>query len=197
MRTDIQSCDAALCEPPWLSVWKSGSISTFEALARFDALPELAPEAMIGQWRGTSLATGHPLDGLLEKLGWYGKAFECTNRVDPLLFRDASGVVTALDPALMPVAVALRAPRVAHSRAVSLMFAAVRPLLRTHRSAAVLQTLEFRGRRSAAMVYDHKPIVDHFRRIDERRTLGLMDMQDRQQPFFFLLARDGTPVRVT
>ena len=90
---------------------------------------------MLGRWRGTSLATNHPLDGLLEKLGWYGKAFESPDRVHPLLFLDAAGDVTALDPALMPVALALHAPRVAHSRAVCLAFAAAQPLLRTRHSA--------------------------------------------------------------
>jgi hypothetical protein len=42
------------------------------------------------------------------------------------------------------------------------------------------------------MIYDRKPITDHFRRIDDR-DLGLMEMRGMARPFFFLLARDRTP----
>jgi hypothetical protein len=69
---------------------KAGPISSGEALRRFDALQGVEPEAMLGRWRGATLATGHPLDGVLEKLGWYGKAFESVDSVHPLLFRKAS-----------------------------------------------------------------------------------------------------------
>jgi hypothetical protein len=187
---ETPSSHLAAPEPRWLSGWKTGQTSGIEALARFDALEGVQPEAMIGRWRGTSLATGHPLDGLLEQLGWYGKAFESLDHVHPLLFRNASGELTALDAGMMPVALALRAPRLAQSRMARLAFSAVQPLLRTRRSAAVLQTIEFRGRRSAAMVYDRQPIIDYFRRVDDVRTLGLMQIQNWPQPFFFLLVRD-------
>jgi hypothetical protein len=45
------------------------------ALAFFDALPAVTIEACIGRWKGASVGTEHPLDGLLEKYGWYGKEF--------------------------------------------------------------------------------------------------------------------------
>jgi hypothetical protein len=189
-KAETRSSGSAVTEPRWLSDWKTGHASRIEALARFDALEGVQPEAMIGRWRGMSLATGHPLDGLLEELGWYGKAFESLDRMHPLLFRDALGELTALDASLMPVSLALRAPRLARSRMVRLAFSAAKPLLRTRRSAAVLRTIEFRGRGSAAMVYDRQPIVDYFRRIDDARTLGLMEIQNWPQPFFFLLLRD-------
>lgn len=89
---------ATRAEPSWLSDWKAGPIPGVEALRRFDALQGIAPETMPGRWRGASLATGHPLDGVLEKLGWYGKAFESVDRVHPLLFRKASGELTAVEP---------------------------------------------------------------------------------------------------
>ena len=41
-----------------------------KALSCFDALQSVEPEAMIGRWRGAGLPTGHPLDGVLELLGW-------------------------------------------------------------------------------------------------------------------------------
>ena len=40
------------------------------------------------------------------------------------------------------------------------------------------------------MIYDRQPIVDHFRRIDDGRVLGLMEMRGMERPFFFLLSRD-------
>lgn len=197
MPTETQGIGAGRAEPAWLSDWKAGPISGVEALRRFDALQGTEPEAMLGRWRGASLATGHPFDGLLETLGWYGKAFESFDRVHPLLFRNTSGDLTALDPALMPVALALRAPRLARSRMARLGFRAVQPLLRTRHSAAALRTIEFRGRLSTAMVYTRQPIIDHFRRIDEVRLLGLMEIQHWSQSFFFLLSRDpDLPPRV-
>ena len=164
-----------------------------EALSCFDGLAGLEPEGMIGRWRGAGLPTGHPLDGLLEALGWYGKAIEGADRVQPLLFRTPSGGVVALDPRFMPVGVALRWPALARSAPVRAAFAAGRRLLRSGGSAATLRAVTFRGKRSAAMVYDGKPIVDHFRWIDDDRVLGLMEMRGMERPFFFLLTRDRSP----
>jgi Domain of unknown function (DUF4334) len=69
-------------------------------------------------------------------------------------------------------------------------FAAGRPFLRSHHSAASLRAVNFRGKRSAALIYDRQPIVDHFRRIDDNRVLGLMEMRGMERPFFFLLSRE-------
>jgi len=180
-------------EPDWLAKWRAGGIGSADALSRFDSLSGVEPSAMIGRWWGTGLPTGHPLDGLLEALGWYGKSFESPDRVHPLLFADRSGTAVPLDPAIMPVDLALRWPGLARSRAVRLAFAAARALLRTDRPAARLRRLEFRGKPSAAMLYASQPIIDHFRRIDCRRVLGLMELRGMAQPFFFLLTREETP----
>ncbi len=145
---------------------------------------------MIGRWRGVGLPTGHPLDGVLELLGWYGKAFESADTVHPLLFRTRSGEVVPLDPRLMPVSVALRWPSFARSAPVRAAFAAGRAFLHAHHSAARLRTDNFRGKRSAALIYDRQPIIDHFRRIDDHRVLGLMEMRGMERPFFFLLTRE-------
>jgi hypothetical protein len=182
---------ATRAEPSWLSDWKAGPIPCVEAFRRFDALQGIAPETMLGRWRGASIVSGHPLDGVLEKLGWYGKAFESIDCEHPLLFRKASGEWTALDPALMSVALALRTPGLARCRMARLGFSAVQPLLRTRHSAAALRTIKFLGRHSAAIVYSRQPIIDHFRSIDKLRTLGLMEFQDWPQSFFFLLIRDA------
>ena len=44
------------------------------------------------------------------------------------------------------------------------------------------------------MIYDRQPIVDHFRKVDSDRVLGLMEMRGMERPFFFLLTRDQTPI---
>ena len=176
--------------PRWLEDWSSGAADCADPLSRFDRLAGLEPEAMIGRWRGAGLPTGHPLDGVLEALGWYGKAFESVDRVHPLLFRTRSGAVIPLEPSFMPVGVALRWPGLARSAPVRMAFAAGRRLLRSNGSAAGLQAVTFRGKRSAAMIYDRQPIVDHFRRIDNDRVLGLMEMRGMERPYFFLLTRD-------
>lgn len=40
------------------------------------------------------------------------------------------------------------------------------------------------------MVYDHLPIIDVFRRVDEHTLLGVMDQRDAPQPYFFTLRLD-------
>jgi len=47
---------------------------------------------------------------------------------------------------------------------------------------------------SAAMLYDHLPIVDIFRRLDEHTLLGVMDARGISQPFFFILRREVSDV---
>jgi hypothetical protein len=179
--------------PAWLTGWQARGLSPTAALARFDDLAGLAPEAMIGHWRGRSLATGHPFDGLLEEAGWYGKAMASVEHVHPLLFRLRTGPPIALDPALLPVGLALRLPALGRSRLLLATVARGLPLLRTRHPAARLRTAEFRGKASAAMLYDRQPITDHFRRIDGERVLGLMVYRPRPQPyFFFCLERHPT-----
>lgn len=177
-------------EPAWLSAWRAGGLGTADALSRFDALSSVEPGEMIGRWRGASLPTGHPLDGLLEELGWHGKAFEGPDRVHPLLFRRPSGRVAPLEPGLMPVSVALRWPTLARSRPVRAAFAALLPVLQARRHAATLRARDLRGKRSAAIVYKSQPIIDHLRRVDASRIIGLMERSRMERPFLFLLTRD-------
>lgn len=176
--------------PTWLSTWRAGQVSTTDALSRFDGLSSLEPDEITGRWGGASLPTGHPLDGLLEGLGWHGKSFEGPDHVHPLLFRRASGRLVPIDPALMPVRIALSWPDLAHGRLAHAAFRALLPGLRAARHAAKLRSLEARGRRSAAVVYASQPITDHLRRIDANRIMGLMERPSMARPFFFVLSRD-------
>lgn len=177
-------------EPPsWLSQWLADGVSRPEALRLHDGLGPVAPEEMVGRWRGRTLPTGHSLDGLLEALGWYGKEVETPERVHPLLFR-ISGHVVPVEPALMPTGVALRWPGMARSLPSQLAFAASGPLIRARRPGARLDWRELRGKRSTALIYHAQPIVDHLRRVDGDRVVGLMERKGMEAPFFFLLTRD-------
>jgi hypothetical protein len=176
--------------PAWLSDWLGGSLSLPDALRVFDGLEPVAPDEMVGRWRGRTLPTGHPLDGLLEALGWYGKEVELPERVHPLLFRVRGGGVVPMEPALMPTEVALRWPGLARGLATRLAFAAASPVLRARRHGARLDLRDFREQRSVALVYHAQPITDQLRRVDGDRVVGLMERRGMSAPFFFLLTRD-------
>jgi hypothetical protein len=176
--------------PEWLRAWRDEGLAPAVALARFDRLPPVEIAGMLGRWRGRSLPTGHPLDGLLERLGWWGKGFDSAEHVHPLLFRGGDGTPAAIDPAWLPTALALHFPRLAGSAAARHAFAALRPVLRARRPGARLAVLPFRGRSSAAMIYHRQPVVDHFRRAAPCCLVGLMERPGMAQPFFFLLRQD-------
>jgi hypothetical protein len=170
-----------------------------QALSLFDALPAPTVADMIGRWRGVGLPTGHPLDGLLEALGWHGKAFVDPETVHPLLFARSGAPPVALDPARLPVGLLVRWPgltgaAVLRTPAVAAMFRAAWPLLRTRRPAARLRCLAWRGRVGAAMIYDRQPICDVFRTVDADTRLGLMDLRGLPAPFFFVLRREPDAV---
>ena len=70
---------------------RSGDIADSE-LDEFWA--ELAPatiDGMLGEWKGGEFATGHKMNGQLEKAGWYGKTFKSVRDVQPLVCLDADG----------------------------------------------------------------------------------------------------------
>jgi hypothetical protein len=56
-----------------------------EVLRLFDALPAVDPEAMIGDWSGELIPTGHPGEDRLQALGWVGKSFRAADDVDPIV----------------------------------------------------------------------------------------------------------------
>lgn len=172
-------------EPDWVGQWRGNGLSTERDLARFDSLPGVEIEELTGTWRGSELPTGHPLDGLLERLGWQGKRFESKERVHPLIFHPG----IALNPNRLPMSVALRWPRLAGSIPARAGFALVRWALRARGPSASLARIEFRDCISTAMIYDRQPIIDHFRRIDDSRLLGLMQVRS-VPPYFFLLTAE-------
>lgn len=145
---------------------------------------------MLGAWSGSGWASGHPLDGALEAYGWRGKRFDSEEHVHPLLFGDTHRKF-AIRPAWLWPGVplierwpALKSPPVSSALRVFL------PLLATRRSRARLRMMRFRGRTTAAMLYDDIPVQDVFHKADADTVLGLMDGKGMRRPFFFLLRRE-------
>ncbi|MDN3904734.1 DUF4334 domain-containing protein [Arthrobacter sp. YD2] len=157
-------------------------------LAFFDALPPVTVSEMSGSWRGAGIPTGHPLDGLLEPLGWHGKRFDGPEDVFPLVFSSAVGLF-AVNPAPVPLRAVLRlAPALRRSG----LLHRIRPLLRllrTRHARARLRMTEYRGVSSATMIYDSLPANDVFRRVDANTVLGCMDLRGTRAPYFFVLRR--------
>lgn len=164
-------------------------MTTAEALALFDSLEPVGIDFMLGRWVGSGFDTDHPMDGLLETFGWYGKAFITPDDVHPLLFRQG-GEIISINPRFMPMNLLWRVnvPRSALLNALSLP---LKFALQTNKAHARLRLLEHRGKTSAAMIYDDLPIHDVFRKLDDETVLGVMDLKGMAQPFFFQLRREG------
>lgn len=175
----------------WLEAARRDGTSSAEARARFDALEPVSPAALHGRWRGLPLRCGHPLDGLLERFGWRGKAI-AAGRAHALLFDDGRGGEVALDVRRLPVGLALRmrAHRWPGARA---LFSAVRPHLVTCMPNARVRTADVDGRATAVLDYDGLPIRDAFARIDESTVLGLMHAPWFDAPYAFALERTLRP----
>ncbi|SEO44656.1 DUF4334 domain-containing protein [Trujillonella endophytica] len=163
--------------------------SAVGVLALFDSLEPVAPEELVGRWRGAELPTGSRLDGLLTLHGWWGKEVLDPETVHPLLFPGRDGVPRPVTPWPVPLAVLLHAPGLARTLPARLGVAAVLPLLRARRPGARVRTVAHRGVATAAIVYDALPIIDAFRRVDAATLLGLMDLRGLEEPFAFVLSR--------
>jgi hypothetical protein len=159
-----------------------------QVLAFYDSLPALAPEEMLGNWKGREIATGHLYDGLLGPSGWWGKRFRSTDEVDPLIF-ERRGRRFAGNPGLMPLGLIERMPRLAKSAPSAALFRFFSPLMKTNKPRARLRPLTYRGVTSAAMIYDQLPIADCFRRVDEDTLIGAMDIRGHERPYVFTLRR--------
>ena len=149
----------------------------------YDRLRAVGLDDMSGSWDGEGLPTGHPYDGVLERLGWRGKRFDGPEEAHPLVFDGA-----CVNPALVPLAL-LRNPRLLRAPIVARLFPVVRPLLSTRKPKARLRMTEYRGVVTATMCYDDLPIHDAFRKLDDDTLVGAMDMRGFDRPFLFVLRR--------
>ena len=68
-----------------------GRVDDAELDAVWAGLATLRPEEMFGAWQGGEFVTGHPINGMLAKAGWFGKTFTSRHDVQPLMCRDDNG----------------------------------------------------------------------------------------------------------
>jgi hypothetical protein len=167
---------------------QSGAVE--DVLAFFDALPPVRVEEMTGAWQGSEVPTGNRLDGLLGRFGWHGKRFDGPDDAHPLLFDDGRGGVVAINPALLPLSLAVRFADLFRNPVAAALFRLVLPALRTSRPRARLRMTEYRGVVSATMIYDALPVHDAFRKVDADTLVGAMDMRGLDRPFVFVLSRE-------
>jgi hypothetical protein len=158
-----------------------------QALELFDSLEPVDIDFMIGRWRGEGYHTGHPNDGQLEAFHWYGKLFESSEDVHPLLFLNRHGDIVSIDPGAMGSGGEQRLPV---SKTTVRIFQLLMPLLTTSESRARLRMTEYRGKVSATMIYDQMPVYDIFRKLDDNTVFAVMDNKTIKDPFFFKLNRD-------
>jgi len=176
----------------WLARLEREGATLGDALALIDAMPAVAVSEIMGRWRGSELPTGHPLDGWLLAVGWWGKEFSSPEHVHPLLFTNGKDHVfpaSARAFPFRPLMAFVMNNKLRPNRLVCSIVRAALPLFRTQRPMARLCAVETRGVPTATMVYDWLPIHDAFRRIDAETLLGMMEMRGMEQPFFFVLRR--------
>ncbi|KOX08035.1 DUF4334 domain-containing protein [Micromonospora profundi] len=70
---------------------QGGRVSAAELDDIWAALDTVRPEEILGEWKGSALDTGHPLNGQLDRVRWYGKRFVSRTDVKPLICRDDRG----------------------------------------------------------------------------------------------------------
>ncbi len=177
----IESCE---------SILKTGQTTTEKALQLFDSLEPVNLDFMFGRWQGQGLDTDHPMDGFLEASNWYGKEFIDVDNVHPLLFSDTQGNIFKVVPNPTAMRWVLKLP-ILKNKSLKPLLMLTNSLLKTKTSQARLRMMEYRGKVSATMIYDHLPINDSFRKVDENMVLGIMDYKNSPQPFFFILKRSS------
>ncbi|MCG5432940.1 DUF4334 domain-containing protein [Mycobacterium sp. MYCO198283] len=109
----------------------------------WSTLTPVTIDDMIGEWRGGEFHTGHPANGFMNRLNWFGKTFVSATDAKPLVCLDADG------------------NRFSNTEAM--------------KGEASLWMEEFRGEVTATMVYDGRPVHDHFKRIDDHAVMGIMN----------------------
>jgi hypothetical protein len=167
------------------------SATTEEVLALFDTLPPMPADEMLGRWTGYEISTDHPMDGLLDPSGWYGKAFLDAETVHPLLLWNGrrNGVFS-----LHAVWARAMWPGLPRTPLLGALLRLARPLVGTTNPSARLREVRYRGVVTAAMAYDDLPIIDVFRKVDDGTVLGLMDRRGDARPYAFVLQRDDAPL---
>ncbi len=166
---------------------KQGTTTSI-ALELFNSLDPVDLQFMIGRWQGSELPTNHPMDGLLKAARWYGKEFVDPDQVHPLIFESADQTLFKVAPNPFMMSFGLQFPQL-KEEGFQPVLQLMTQMLKTEESQARLRMMDYNGKVSATMIYDHLPIYDVFRKVNDNAVLGLMDFKGVQQPFFFILNR--------
>lgn len=167
-------------------------LSAQEALALFDRLTPCEEHILRGRWVGREIYTGHPLDGSLSNVSWYGKQFDGPDAVHPLVVADREGNPFPLNPAVVPMLLIshpVRTPDWVKSLMPWVM-AGLRPAVSARGHGARLDMVTHRGVTTTAMAYTDRPVVDIFRAVNDDIVLGSMEYPGMPRPHFFVLQRD-------
>lgn len=160
-----------------------------EMTAWFSSLAPVLPTEMLGLWRGAGIPSDHPLDGVLENLGWFGKRFHADMRADALLFQWRSDRLVAIEPGIIPISLAIKAAPFGRTRIARNWFSYLQKALRARGTTASLKLRTFDNVSTAAMVYDRQPIADYFRRMGDHEVAGMMCVDNDPRRYFFNLRK--------
>ncbi|MBU2996438.1 DUF4334 domain-containing protein [Cellulophaga baltica] len=169
-------------------ILSNGEGDVSDVVRIYDQLEPVSLGFMTGRWKGYEIKTGHSLDGMLVPSGWYGKVFKSPEEVHPLVFFAKNKTqLYAVNPKKLSMDV--KVP----SKIIGVLMSLAKPFLQTKKSGARLRMIEYRGKATATMQYDDKPINDHFIKINENTVLGLMDKKGDSPnfPYAFVLERDN------
>ena len=53
-------------------------------------------------------------------------------------------------------------------------------------ASAIVETVEYRKKFSAAMIYNHLLMIDYFRKVDDYIVMGIMEMKGKVSVYFYL-----------
>lgn len=170
-----------------------------DAFVFYDKLEPVDNAMMFGKWRGKEAPSNHPMDGMLTICPWHGKQFVDEETVHPLVFKAKNGNLFYFNPdkvlkyynkiiKLEIVNKLLNSQKSFDPHKLDWLY----KRFKTKESKARLRQVKYRGKVSAAMVYDGVPIIDNFRKLDEDTVFGVMDIKGdlNQMGYFFILKRE-------
>lgn len=139
------------------------AISPTEVKAYFDGRPPVRPSFMLGEWQGLAVLTGNKLVEVLHSVKWAGKNFYGVDQVEPMVCLDDNGCRFCN-------------PNWGGARVRCPLF----PLY-YQRLIVKIREFKYNDTVSAAMVYNQRPVIDHFRYVDENTVIGVMESLDHDK----------------
>lgn len=140
----------------------------------FNELPPVPLSHLIdtGGWNGGFFDTGHSNGDFMKEICWVGKDFFSLDHVDPVIVN----------------------PNGKRESWGKWGFATVRATYSFLYASPVLARLQlkeivYRGKVTATMVYDERPVFDYFRWVDENTILGIMEGKPLDGPFYFYIVK--------